>query len=602
MHNPASRWLRRIAALILAAAMPAMAQLPFVLGEPVQALKEARAPAQLRIEQRVEAQPQLRAQAILAPVAAEEIEALRRANGALAPRANLKRTLIGVVRRAEATPALPSASQLAWLPVAGGFATQMAITSPQAAALRVSIDLAAVPGDVQMVFFGSGAPSHLVGPVLVSDIADRTSPWWSPVTEGETQTVEFFVPGDADPRSLALRAVAVSHLFAGPSSRFEKTVQDIGTAGSCNVDVACSSLQSSTAFRNASASTAEMVFTDGPFIGECSGTLLNDTDGSTQVPWFLSGNHCFDNEKAPYKTPGQMQVVANTLDTLWFFEASSCGSGVPSASYRELPTGATFLYGDPNSDGLFLRLNGTPPQGAWFSGWDSNPIAAGAGVVAIHHPMGDLKKVSQGSVLGFLTPFGIAPSTSPSGNFIQIRWSSGTTEPGSSGGGLFTNSGSQYVLRGGLLGGGASCTSLTSPDFFSRFDRVYPSIASYLAPANAPAFDYTDLWWNPNESGWGLSITQHASHAIFAAWFTYGSDGKSTWYTLPSGTWTSSSTYTGPLYTAAGPAASGAFDPSQVVPTQVGTATLAFSDANNGTLTYSINGASGSKSITRQPF
>ena len=42
----------------------------------------------------------------------------------------------------------------------------------------------------------------------------------------------------------------------------------------------------------------------------------------------------------------------------------------------------------------------------------------------------------------------------------------------------------------------------------------------------SPQYDYTDLWWNPNESGWGLTITQHPSTNIFAAWYVYGSDGK----------------------------------------------------------------------------
>jgi hypothetical protein len=34
----------------------------------------------------------------------------------------------------------------------------------------------------------------------------------------------------------------------------------------------------------------------------------------------------------------------------------------------------------------------------------------------------------------------------------------------------------------------------------------------------------------------------------------------------------------------------------------VGSATLTFSDANNGTLSYTVNGVSGSKAITRQLF
>jgi hypothetical protein len=598
MQNRSFRWLRRMAAALLAAALPALAALPIVPGEPVQAPKAQAAP-ELRIEARVEAHPALRASARLAPVQARELALVRRANAGSRLAGKPKRVVIGVVRAQDATPRLPSAAELAWLPVEGGHAAQMAVASPDAQALRVSLDLAGVPGNVEMVFFGSGDPAHLVGPVRVADIPDRTSPWWSPVTEGETQTVEVFVPEGVDAPSLPMRAVAVSHLFSGPSSRFEKTSQDIGSAGSCNVDVACSASGGDAAFRNASASVAQMVFNDGSLVGLCTGTLLNDADKSTQVPWFLSANHCFDNEQAPYKTPGQMQQVAGTLDTLWFFEASTCGGSALGASYRELPSGATYIFNDATSDVLFVRLNGTPPASAYFAGWDANPVPVGTAVTDFHHPQGDLKKVSQGSVLGFTTPT-VPPASSGVNRYIGVQWSSGTTEAGSSGSAIFTPSASGYVVRGALWGGAASCSNRVGMDLFSRFDQAYPALAKYLSPANAPFADFTDLWWNPAESGWGLNITQHASHVIFAVWYTYDTSGKRTWYFMPSGTWTSSSTYTGPLYSASGSAFDAPFQ--GFAPTQVGTGTLRFTDASNGTWSYTVNGASGSEPITRQPF
>jgi hypothetical protein len=186
--------------------------------------------------------------------------------------------------------------------------------------------------------------------------------------------------------------------------------------------------------------------------------------------------------------------------------------------------------------------------------------------------------------------------------FIGIRWSSGTTEGGSSGSAIFTQSASGYVVRGALWGGAASCSNPGGIDMFSRFDLAYPVLANYLSPRNAPAFDYTDLWWNPAHSGWGLNITQHPSHVIFAVWYTYDANGKRVWYSLTEGSWTSPTTYTGPLFVSSGPAANAPFDPSQVTRTQVGTGTLQFSDANNGTWSYTVNGISGSEPITRQPY
>src|SRR5258707_13486909 len=113
-----------------------------------------------------------------------------------------------------------------------------------------------------------------------------------------------------------------------------------------------------------------------------------------------------------------MQTVANTLATLWFFEANACGSRTPSANWQQLSGGATYLFSNQVSDALFLRLNGSPPAGTFYAGWDAATIAAGNPVVDNHHPQGDLKKVSEGSVLGF------APWREPvhSTAYIQSRW------------------------------------------------------------------------------------------------------------------------------------------------------------------------------------
>ncbi len=587
--------LIRIAAVAwLLAGAGAFAQLPVVRGEPSLTPKSAGPAAQLRV---APAAPQVR----LTPVPESEIQALRAANQrartAAQGAAAQKRFAVGIVRPIAA--AAPSARELAWVPVKGGYAAQVAVSSPDAGALRAAIDLAGVPLDVEMVFFGSDAPDVLEGPIRVGDVKDRSVTWWSPVVDGETLTVEFFVPAQYDPRSLGFRVTGVSHLFTTLSSAFTKMVADIGTSGPCNVDIKCSSLMSSQAFQSVRNAVAQMVYNMGSSTYLCTGTLLNDTVSSTQIPWFHGANHCFENESPPLKTAAQMQAVANTLNTLWFFEATSCNArGVPP--YVQLTGGATFIYNYPAADVLFLRLNDTAPSGAFFAGWDPNPIPVGSSVITISHPSGDLKKVTQGTVQRYSNPQVMGGAGLP---FTEVLWSSGTTEGGSSGAGLFTFDGSQYLLRGGLWGGSALCDNPNGTDNFSRFDLAYPSLAQYLSPSSSfPAFDYTDLWWNPNENGWGLNLVQHPNGIIFAIWYTYDANGKRTWYAMSSGTWLSSNTYQGQLYTASGPGYNGAFDPNRVTRTAVGTGTLVFTDANNATWSYTVNGVSGSKSITRLPF
>jgi hypothetical protein len=150
--------------------------------------------------------------------------------------------------------------------------------------------------------------------------------------------VEFFVPAGREPHACRSRAAA-SHVFTSPSSRFTKRVQDIGTAA-LQRGRPVLALASNSAFRNAVESVAQMVFNDAGFTMLCTGTLLADGNAATQTPWFYSANHCFENEDPPYKNAVQMQTVANTLTTLWGFEASSCNSRTPRAGWSQVSGGA----------------------------------------------------------------------------------------------------------------------------------------------------------------------------------------------------------------------------------------------------------------------
>jgi predicted dienelactone hydrolase len=129
-------------------------------------------------------------------------------------------------------------------------------------------------------------------------------------------------------------------------------------------------------------------------------------------------------------------------------------------------------------------------------------------------------------------------------------------------------------------------------------DRV---VIPYNGP---PAPNYGGLWWNApagSESGWGINFA-HQGDVIFATWFTYDSTGTAWWLSMTANK-TLNGTYTGTIYQTNGPTFSAVpFDPNSVVRTPVGTGTLAFTDANDGTFGYTVNGTTQTKSITRQVF
>jgi alpha-tubulin suppressor-like RCC1 family protein len=131
--------------------------------------------------------------------------------------------------------------------------------------------------------------------------------------------------------------------------------------------------------------------------------------------------------------------------------------------------------------------------------------------------------------------------------------------------------------------------------------RAVPIVRQVFASGTtAPPVDYTDLWWNPNESGWGLEVIQQFGN-IFLAWYVYDANGNPTWY-VASNCAVAGSGCSGTLYRTTGPAFGPSFNPAQVQVFSAGTVSLSFSDPNNGTLSYTVNGASASKPITRQLF
>ena len=147
-------------------------------------------------------------------------------------------------------------------------------------------------------------------------------------------------------------------------------------------------------------------------------------------------------------------------------------------------------------------------------------------------------------------------------------------------------------------------------------------------PATAqvvPERNWSDMWYNTAESGWGLSFTQHdRTSQVYAVWYTYdprepdpAGQFKPLWIVMPGGTWVTPSRITGPVFVLTGSPVAQAWNPASLKLDSVGTFTIQFTDGASGTFTYDVrapaNAAagspafnlpamSGSKLITRQAF
>lgn len=554
--------------------------------------------------------PEMRAAATKIELGAMEqskIDAVKKSN---AERGVKKSLQIGISRvMSEEAPtkgqpklrwnALPDGSRVAYLQV----------KSAGAKSLRVGLDLSNMPQGVEMRFVGTESSvdaSAAADANELNTLKDDRSLYWTPVTEGDMQTIEIVAAKGVDTGALKFSVHTISHLIAG----LKEGLSVLKAVNDCTVDVACA--PASAAFNNVKEAVAHMVFQSGCGPGGaistcvCTGTLLNDDVPTSDIPYFWSAHHCIET-----------QTVANTLNFYWFYQNATCQNprttDVTRTGFPRTTGGAALLYSDVNSDGAFMRINGALPAGIYFAGWNANTIGIGENVTAIHHSDGDPKRYS----LGVVDQFRSAPSLGANGSFIGVRYTLSTVLGGGSGGGVFTLNGNDYQLRGGLLGGTATCSNSGQPasagnlDVYSRFDQIFPSIRQFLftGGGGGNSTNYTDIWWNPNESGWGFQVNHHpgtggSAGNIFGTWYTYDEAGNQL-FILMSGCDLiafNGTTCSGRLYRNEGtPYNVSTFAGSRNV-RQIGVGTLQFSNSTTGTFTYTIGSTTISKNITRFAF
>lgn len=390
-----------------------------------------------------------------------------------------KAVRIGVARDLAAEGLQTAMPALRWVADGrGGAVARLEIRSADAEALRVGLDLSRVDPRVELRFSGnrdSGRPVAAMTVAQARALPGSGGLFWTPSTDGELQVVEFWRPAGVPAAAVRPQAPKLSHDVVDSRSSY-KLLQKIGESGSCNVDVICRVNELGPRFADAKNAVAHMRFVESGSTFICTGTLLNDSVPVTQVPYFHSANHCFSTNTNAAPVASQMQTVANTLNTFWNYEASTCNGNV-STPQTQLSGGADYLYSSNQTDGMLLRLKNPAPAVAYFSGWNARVLDSNSQVTAIHHPRGDARMVSTGQKI------------SQDGVNHEVGWLSGTTEGGSSGSGLFTiNSRGYYELRGGLFGGGASCANTgnlgngNNRDYYSRLDIDIAQMRQWLAP------------------------------------------------------------------------------------------------------------------------
>jgi lysyl endopeptidase len=111
------------------------------------------------------------------------------------------------------------------------------------------------------------------------------------------------------------------------------------------------------------------------------------------------------------------------------------------------------------------------------------------------------------------------------------------------------------------------------------------------------AVNYTDLWSDPSENGWGININ-HQGNTLFATLYTYDANGAPMWLVMSNGDRQPDGSFQGPLYRGTGPAFN-AQPWGATALTSVGSMRIAFTGSKTATLTYTVGGTQVTKAISR---
>jgi hypothetical protein len=315
---------------------------------------------------------------------------------------------------------------------------RLAIRSKDALSMNVIFDeYILVPGD--QVFIYSEDRSDVIGPFTHQNNKDWKGLATLPVS-GETIIIELIrTNADSDKKS-KLSIGQVTHgyrdIFGYAKGIYEK---GLGDSGPCNNNVICAEGDP----WRCEISSVAIIIVGGS--GACTGSVLNN-HLQDERPLFLSANHCGTN-------------VTN-----WVFrfnwDSPTC---TPTANgpTNQTVSGAALLANSGGSDFSLMELSSPIPASynVYYSGWDATGNFP-TNQTGIHHPSGDVKKIS------FDTDAAVHGTMAGAPCWQILTWEDGTTEPGSSGSGLWDQ---DHHLIGQLFGGTASCGN-NIDDFYGRLD------------------------------------------------------------------------------------------------------------------------------------
>jgi len=267
--------------------------------------------------------------------------------------------------------------------------------------------------------------------------------------------IEYIQPADIQ-GSATLNISEITHGYRPVITSTSLQKGPFGNSGSCNINVNCPDADP---WQDEKRSVG-LILTGG---GVCTGSLVNNYNNNG-VPYFLTAQHCAGGE--------------NNWVIYFNHEYSGC-SNSGSAPTNQSISGAVVKASNPASDGHLIQLTANIPASyqPYYNGWDASNTFVSKGV-SIHHPSGDVKKISFDDDTVQKTFYGGSQSTSAGDNWRVEAWERNTTtEGGSSGSPLYDQ---DHRLIGQLQGGGSTCSNDLA-DWYGAFEASFDVYEIFLA-------------------------------------------------------------------------------------------------------------------------
>lgn len=325
--------------------------------------------------------------------------------------------------------------------------------------------------DSELYLYGKDGIDSLEGPVKKPAVYESDE-FWGPVINGDYLYIEVVQSSVAEIPDLYVDTI--SHGYRDPISGavidyFLSEKNLLIKVGRCELDISCYP-----EWVTYGTGVAMIEFEKDGAGYLCTGSLIMDQN-KTFRNWFLTANHCISDN-----------TVANTLITYFNYRTNNCNG--PSPAPTPSVYGATFKVGTSESDFSLLELAGNPPSGVSYLGWTIADLSNWAQIAGIHHPDGSFQRISFGNGDRYPYDFNIDGIPYQGINFWDVLWTSGATEPGSSGSPIF-NSDEQIV--GQLLGGISDCT-IHGPDVYGKFSVSWNAgLKDYLAASPSPVYRFS---------------------------------------------------------------------------------------------------------------